>query len=93
MSSRKPPSPGSHDGPDCFNKPKRPGTLKESVNRAQRAGAGKGEDEPGATLFQRVADKHCGYGEKAKNSKAIQNALASPLIEFEQDGISGAELG
>src|ERR1035441_7250599 len=60
------PAPQRDDGPDGFDQAERPGALQESVDRTERAGDGKSEDEPMAAVLQRVAHEHRGDGEQTK---------------------------
>ena len=70
-SAHVPPSPSGHEGPDGFDQPERPSTLKKPISRTQPTCSGEGQDIPRAVFFQRIKDKHRRYSEKSKNGKRI----------------------
>ena len=71
-----PPSPGRHNRPDGFHQPKRPRSLKKSVNRSQRARHGKQQDEPRAALLKRVTHQHGRHREKSKNCESVHKTFS-----------------
>ena len=79
-----PPAPEGDEGPDRFDHAKRPRALQETVNRAQDTGDGKTQHEPGAALFQRVADHHCGNRKQAESAKECHiestSSGANPVV-------------
>src|ERR1044072_7020098 len=48
------PAPDRDTRPDRLDHAERPGALQEAVDRAERAGTGERQNEPGAAIFQRV---------------------------------------
>src|ERR1700720_4452920 len=58
LRNRRAPPVNSNQGPNRLHHPERPRTLGEAVDRCQYAGAGEGQDEPTAAMFQRVENKH-----------------------------------
>lgn len=67
------------DGPDGFHQSEGPCTLEESVDGAEHAGRGKGEDEPAAPALQRVAYDHGGDGEE---SEGCEGGHAAQFNDF-----------
>src|ERR1700737_4389558 len=54
----QPPSPPGNHTPDGFHYPKRPRTLKKTVQRSEGACACKGQNEPAAAMLQRIEHQH-----------------------------------
>jgi len=82
-----PPSPGRHNRPDGFHQPKRPCSLKESVNRPQRARHGEQQDEPRAALLERVTHQHGRHREESKNCESVhENFLRLPSRRLKPPG-------
>ena len=63
------------DGPDDFDEAEGPRTLEKTVEGAEGAGEGKGQDEPRAAVFERVEDHAGGDGEEAEDGQGIQISL------------------
>lgn len=61
-----PPATRGYQRPDRLNQTERPSALEETVERAEQAREGKGEDEPGAALFQGIEEQHAGHGKQSK---------------------------
>jgi len=68
-SARLPPAHQRHQRPYGLDNSERPCALQKPIDRAQRAGDGKGEDEPRAAFFQRVENQHGRDGEESKGIK------------------------
>src|ERR1700682_1114638 len=60
------PAPQRDHRPNRLDQPERPGALQESVNRPQRAGDRKREDEPAAAILQRVTHQHRRHREQTE---------------------------
>src|SRR5450755_1254996 len=57
----EPPSSSKRDeGPDGLDQPERPSSLKEAIDRSQRARPCEPKHEPRASFLKRVADQHGG---------------------------------
>src|SRR6267142_1919810 len=67
------PAPQRDTGPDRLDEPERPSALEKAINRTKRAGAGEGEDEPVAAIFQRVCHEHRSHREQTEQAKRIHN--------------------
>ena len=50
-----PPAPQRHERPDRFDQPERPRALQKAVDRSQRACSRERQDEPVASILERVA--------------------------------------
>src|ERR1700730_3072162 len=74
------PAPQRDPCPNRLDQSERPGALQETVNRTQRAGDGKSEDEPAAAILQRIGDQHGGDGEQAEQTKDIHRSVASSFV-------------
>jgi hypothetical protein len=57
----KPSATESNQRPSRFDDPERPCALQEAVSGAECARISERRDEPMASIFQRVADKHRGH--------------------------------
>jgi len=58
----------------------RPSPLQESIGRTEPAGKGKGEDEPGALLFESISDQHCGHGHQAEKRELVHRSAFSSFF-------------
>src|SRR5216684_1044523 len=72
------PAPQRDESPDRLDQPERPGALQKPIDRTQRAGHGKSQDEPMAALLQRVSHQHRGHREQAEKAKGVHCAI--PLL-------------
>ncbi len=70
-----PPSPARHNRPDGFHQPKRPRSLKKSVNRPQRACHGEQQDEPRAALLKRVTHQHGRHCKETKKCESVHESF------------------
>src|SRR6266849_2058776 len=68
---RHPPAAQRDDRPDRLHDSERPGALKKSVGRSEGARSGKPEDEPRASLLDRVEHHARGYGRETEPAEAI----------------------
>ena len=58
-----PPAANSYEGPNRLDYSEGPCALQEPVDRTEGARPGERENEPWATVFQLIEDKHRGHGE------------------------------
>jgi len=72
----RPPSPRRYSRPDRLYDAERPCALQKAIDRAERAGTGERQNEPGAAVFQRVEDQHGGDGEQAEGRQRVHQARA-----------------
>lgn len=67
------PPPDRDPRPDRLDDSERPCALEKTVERRQSARASESQNEPRATILQRVEDQHCRHGRKAKRCKSVHD--------------------
>src|SRR5712691_1669557 len=71
------PAAQGHDRPDRLDHSEGPGALQKTVHRAESAGDGERQDEPGTATLQRIGDEHRGHCEQSEYRKRIHVAGSS----------------
>jgi hypothetical protein len=65
------PPPNGHPGPNGLKNSERPRTLEKPIDRAERTCASESQNEPVASVLERVEDQHRCDGKQPKGRKDI----------------------
>ena len=80
-----PPSRNGYAGPYRFNHAERPCSLQKTICAGKRARPGEGQDEPRASIFQRVKDEHQRNGDEPKRRQQVHPGCSQ---HTEREGLS-----
>src|SRR5712692_1770597 len=68
------PAASGDDGPDGFDHSEGPRSLEETVGGSETARSGERQDEPGASVFESVADEHRGHREQTEERQPVHDS-------------------
>jgi hypothetical protein len=78
-----PPASHSDQRPYSFDHPEWPCSLQKAVYRTKHAGPAERQDEPPASIFERVAHQHRGHCKKPEEREAA-HLLRIPVVRIRQ---------
>jgi hypothetical protein len=74
-----PPAANSYEGPNSLDHPEWPRALQEAIDRTEGARSGERQNEPWATVFQLIEDKHRRDGKHAEQCERVETHLGGTL--------------